>query len=123
MNEFVKQIKTKSNRGNPNWKRGVSGNPKGRPYKPEIAQLREALEKAEEKYDKSFLQHIVERAYVNDQVAIALLRKIVPDKIKASTEINHNSFRALEVSKMSEGELNTVLVKCLNNRRVSVDSY
>jgi len=86
--EFVKQIKTKSRRGNPNWKKGQSGNPNGRPRRPEVDLLREALEKAKEKKGKEFLEHFVERAYTNDAVGIALARKLLPDQqdFKVDTE-------------------------------------
>lgn len=75
-NSVVKQEKTPHR-----WQKGECGNPNGRPRKPEIEQLREALYFAEEKNNKSFLQHFVERAYKNDQVGIALAKKLLPDKI------------------------------------------
>ena len=63
------------------WKKGQSGNPKGGARKPEIQELREALAYAKEKYNRSFLEHFVLKAYKNDAVAIALAKKILPDKI------------------------------------------
>ena len=64
-----------------------SGNPKGRPPIPEIEELRKALHAAQKKFDKSFLEHFVERAFENDQVAIALAKKIIPDKIANEGEV------------------------------------
>lgn len=64
------------------WKPGQSGNPNGRPRKPEVEQLREALDQAQAKHNKSFLQHFIERAYTNDNVAIALAKKILPDQLQ-----------------------------------------
>lgn len=79
MGDPVKQVKTGRTKGG-TWKKGCSGNPNGRPHKPEIDDIREALAIVREKYDKSFLEHFVERAYKNDQVAIALAKKIIPEK-------------------------------------------
>lgn len=65
---------------NPNWVKGVSGNPKGAPRKPEIAELRKALREAKKSHKgKSFINSYVERAYTNSPMAIALLKKLVPD--------------------------------------------
>jgi hypothetical protein len=61
------------------FKPGQSGNPNGRPPKPEIAQLREALELAKKKKKTSFLNHFVLLAYEDNNVAIALAKKILPD--------------------------------------------
>lgn len=57
------------------------GNRKGRPQKPEVEELRVALDKAKKKHGRSFLDHFVDRAYEDDPCAIALAKKIVPDKI------------------------------------------
>ena len=68
-------------RGNPNWKKGVSGNPKGRPKKglTEGDMLLAAIDKMEKFKRLSILEHLVDRAYENDAVLIALLKKLVPD--------------------------------------------
>ena len=67
--------------------KGHSGNPEGinagrRPY----LDLDEALAKAQREHSKSFLEHFIERAYKNDQVAIALMKKLLPDR--KNLEIN-----------------------------------
>lgn len=63
--------------------KGQSGNPKGiNAGRKPVLDLYEALDKACKKHKKSFLRHFVERAYSNDQVAIALARKIIPDKLE-----------------------------------------
>ena len=67
---------------NPAWVKGVSGNPKGRPQKAEIDKLRQALEYGESKHGKDIFYHAIDRAWVNDQVLIALLKKLVPDMVK-----------------------------------------
>jgi hypothetical protein len=80
MNEIVKQKKTK--RGNPNWGKGISGNPNGRPPVPEIKEFREALDRAKKTHNKSLLDHFVERAYKSDVVLVAASKKILPDKVE-----------------------------------------
>ena len=61
------------------WKKGESGNPKGRPRTPAISLLRKAMGEVELEQRKSLFKHIVERAYVSDVVAVAIMRKLVPD--------------------------------------------
>ena len=53
----------------------------GRPKKPKRLTLDYALDYAHHKHRKHFLEHVIDRAYKNDLVAIAVLRKILPDKI------------------------------------------
>jgi predicted GNAT family acetyltransferase len=62
---------------------GNIANPHGRPKNPESEELRKALKEAQKKRgNKSFLLHFVERAYINDAVAIALAKKLIPDQIE-----------------------------------------
>ena len=68
------------------FKPGQSGNPNGRPASPEIAELRAALDKAKKENKKSFLEHFVQRAFRDDTVAIALSRKLLPDKVEADVK-------------------------------------
>jgi hypothetical protein len=79
---IVKQIGTKK-RGNPAWGNGKSGNPNGRPKSPEAEILRQALESAKSKHKGVHLiQHAVNHAYVNEQLCVAILKKILPDKVE-----------------------------------------
>ena len=67
--------------------KGVSGNPKGAPKKPEDEQLRLALEKAKKQNgDVSFLEHYCDLAYKDKSVAVALANKILPDLSKSEVE-------------------------------------
>lgn len=67
--------------GNPNWVKGVSGNPKGRPPggHAELEGLRKAVKRVEKKTSKKLYDHFIERAYENDAVLIALCKKFIPD--------------------------------------------
>jgi len=72
--------KTNRKVGNPNWRKGISGNPKGRPTNAEIDLLRQAIEKGAKKYGKTIFEHAVERAFQSDTVLVALLKKFIPDR-------------------------------------------
>lgn len=69
------------------WKKGQSGNPNGRPPKPEAEMLREALELCAKKKNKHLINHAVELAYTDTAVLIAILKKILPDKIASDQTI------------------------------------
>ena len=90
-------VKPKRKRGNPNfvkgkspkigWQKGQSGNPAGRPKLPEIQELRDALQATKElKGGQSLLQSICARAYDDSSLAIAIMRKLLPDMTKAEIE-------------------------------------
>ena len=63
--------------------KGRTGNPHGRPPagRAFIDQLNKALAKVEKEKKISLIEHAVRRAYVDDIVLNALLKKILPDKI------------------------------------------
>jgi hypothetical protein len=61
------------------WKKGQSGNPNGRPKKPEIDALRTAIKVVEKENDMTLLEYFVRRAYENDSVLVALCKKFLPD--------------------------------------------
>lgn len=70
--------------GNPNWKKGVSGNPKGKPKgaktKFGLADLKKALDKAAKNHNgQTLLESVCERAYADNQIAVAILKKLLPD--------------------------------------------
>lgn len=62
------------------WKPGQSGNPQGRPKgtkeRDYMLEAKLAVEKAEK---KSIYQYAFERAFKDDRVLIAMLKKLVPD--------------------------------------------
>jgi len=65
-------------RGNPNWKKGVSGNPKGKKTSPTQA-LERAIKTVEKNRRQKLLEHFVKRAFISDAVLVALLKKVFPD--------------------------------------------
>jgi hypothetical protein len=63
--------------------KGISGNPKGiNGGRKPVVELYEALERACVRHNKSFIEHLIDRAYKNDTVAIALAKKLLPDQIE-----------------------------------------
>ena len=53
---------------------------KGRPKKPEIEELRNAIKLVQKQPGRQpLLVHFVEQAYENKEVLVALLRKLIPD--------------------------------------------
>ncbi len=56
-----------------------NGNRKGQPRKPEVQLFRDALVKVEKEKNTSLLEHAVKRAFVEDNVLIAVMKKMLPD--------------------------------------------
>lgn len=71
--------------------KGRTNNPNGRPRSPEIEIFRQALEEVEKKKNKTLLHHAVERAFADDGVLVALVKKMVPDKISHEGHIDQVS--------------------------------
>lgn len=86
---------------NPNWKKGTSGNPHGRPARPEIEALRKAIEIVEKKKNTTFLEHFVGLAWKDKNVAIALAKKIVPDLSSIDSTVDNPQLNE-EVSKLRQ---------------------
>jgi len=64
------------------WKKGESGNPKGAVRRPEIELVRQAIAEVEQEKKKSLWKHLIEQAYVDNAVLIAVGKKFIPDKIE-----------------------------------------
>ena len=62
------------------FQKGKIANPNGRPKNAEAEELRVALKKAHTKRGLSILEHFVERAYKNDKVLVAVMKKLIADK-------------------------------------------
>ena len=88
-----KQITTqKTGRGyhNHNWKPGQSGNPYGRPRKPEVELVRQAIEATEIEQKKSLWKHLIEQCYKDNNVLVAVAKKFLPDQI--SVDVTQKDF-------------------------------
>lgn len=66
--------------GKGQWAKGQSGNPRGRKKgENSIDDLRVAIKTIEKAKKLPLMQHFVERAYDDDTVLVALMRKLIPD--------------------------------------------
>lgn len=89
------------------WKPGQSGNPSGRPKSKITTALENAIREAEVRNNKSLLEHFVERAYVDDTVLIALMRKILPDVKYVAADVHSQKDISVTVSIMGEKHNNS----------------
>ena len=67
--------------------RKPTGNPNGRPVRPEVEGLRKALSQVKKEKGISFLVNYIRRSYQDGAMSIALLRKLVPDLIAADFDV------------------------------------
>lgn len=106
-------------RGNPNWVKGKTGNPNGRPKtgQAELEKLRVAADKVSKEKQKPLYDHFIERCYENDSVLIAFLKKMVPDlkyvegDLKAGLAEDTMSFIAQLFSKHQAEKINAKRTK------------
>lgn len=70
------------------FKPGESGNPNGRPKgaKNYLTQLEEALKEEAKKANKTYWQKLAEWCFTNPSMAIAVLKKFIPDKTHTEIE-------------------------------------
>ncbi len=61
------------------YQKGESGNPAGRPKKALIDKFEKAIKKVEKVKGKTIFQHFAERAFDDDGVLIAVMKKRLPD--------------------------------------------
>lgn len=80
------------------FKKGQSGNPKGRPRKPAVTELENALKKAGKRHGKSFIQHCADEAFINPQMTIAILKKLLPDLKQTDGKIDTTVSGKLTIS-------------------------
>jgi len=75
------------------WKRGQSGNPNGRKRSPARTLVEAAIKAEGKKRGKTLWEHLVERAYTDDAVLVALARKFLPDLRSVDAKIDSLPFR------------------------------
>ena len=87
LTDTTPQEQTKTARAQPFKKGAPSPNPKGRPkgQRDFTTELISSLRGVEQVKGKQILAHAWERAYVNDKVLVAMLKKILPDKLSLKT--------------------------------------
>jgi AAA+ ATPase superfamily predicted ATPase len=73
-----------------------NGNKNGRPVRPEIELLRDAMNEVEEEKKVSLIKHAVRRAYDSDPVLIGMLKKVLPDLAKIEDKRVDNISAILE---------------------------
>ena len=68
---------------------GISGNIKGKPPggKNYLTLLEEALKEYETEKGKTLFKRLIERAFVNDQVMLSVVKKFIPDKTHTEADM------------------------------------
>ncbi len=106
--------------GNPHWKKGVSACPTGRPKgcknKFSLEAFQEALNVVEKNKKKSLYRHIIERAFDDDRVLIALISRIVPaiEIVKSEDEELKDTELVFTSVPLKNGQLPENLSRYLN---------
>jgi hypothetical protein len=90
-------------RSSTTFRKGISGNPNGRPNRPEVGELRNALDKYKKENNVSFLEDFVMKAKTDRDYAIALFKKIAPNNLDISVNpagvVNIVDFSSLGLKK------------------------
>lgn len=110
--------------GNPNWVKGVSGNPAGRVKNPMTTLVAESIARIEKKRQElkekgelpdgelvSFVDNFVEMGYSNPQIMIAVMRKLAPDLKQLDVDMNALINGDLNLAHMSDEDINAELKK------------
>ena len=88
------------------WKPGQSGNPLGRPKNSAKDELERSIRRVQERKNKKLLDHFVERAYEDNTVLIAVIKKLVPDIKLVESEFKTDNTIRLIVERMDMDKFN-----------------
>ena len=101
----------------PKWEKGQSGNPAGRKANPIYEELRAAIKEVEKKQGKRLLVHMVETAYKDNFVMVALGKKLLPDLKALDSSILLQGI--LGLGYMTDAQLNDAIVQMENGNFVT----
>lgn len=107
--------------GNPNWVKGVSGNPNGRPRRPEVALFRESLKKIEKEKGMTLLEHAIRKAFTDKEVLKTMLNKMLPDLSEGYME-QDTTITNKEAAKSLAEMINDIRTRIRKNRTVEPES-
>ena len=77
---------------------------KGRPKKPEIEELRKAIKQVEQEKKEKLLVHFIRRAFKNDNVMVAAIKKLIADKTQAEVDLGGEIKAILVIDKLNENK-------------------
>lgn len=82
--------------------KGNNANPKGNNQFTSLVPLIEALKRAGDKRDEDFWDMVANRTWQHESVLIAILRKILPEKLEHSGEIKGQKILNINIQQLNE---------------------